>query len=148
MNKKLFYSLVIFIAIIIVILSVDLVLYIRLQRKRVRKNIQTTELKTGSLVLKRDSFRYKTSYRNPFLSYIVEGDTLKTDMEKKEEIVTLKGIVFGPGQPVVVLEDKDGNVAVLKKGETLNDFKIISVKKNSVRVKYKEKTYTLKVWEE
>jgi len=148
MNKKLFYSLVALITIIVIIFSVDLVFYIRLHRKKVKKNIHTEEIKTEEKVLKRDSFRYKSSYKNPFLSFSLEGDTFGIDSTKKEEILTLKGIVLGPGKPVVVLEDKDGNTVVLKKGETLNDLTLVSVKKNSVKVKYKKKDYTLKIWEE
>ncbi len=148
MNKKLLYSIVTFITIIIIILAVDLVLYVRLHRQKIKKKIHTEELKTEKEVLKRDSFRYRPSYKNPFLSFSFEGDTLRTDSAKKKEILTVKGIVLGPGDPVVVLQDIDGNVSVLKKGETLNDLKILSVKKNKVKVKYKKKSYTLDIWEE
>ncbi|OQX56187.1 MAG: hypothetical protein B5M53_02790 [Candidatus Cloacimonas sp. 4484_209] len=148
MSKKLIYPLISFIAIIIIIFSFDLVFYSRLHKKKVGKNINQYELRTKSQIVKRDNFLYKPIYKDPFISFGSQKDTSmveKEDEEKKE--LTLKGIVFGPGKPVGVFQDRTGNVMVVKKGENVNDLILLSVKANSVKVSYKGKNYTLRLWE-
>lgn len=148
MNKKLFYSIVIFIAIIIVIFSIDLILYIRLHKGNIDKGLHTGEIKIEDLALKRDNFQYKPLYNDPFITYNTMGDTFKTDSTREINVLTLKGVVFGPGEPVVVLEDINGNVSILKKNETMNDLRVISIRKDKVKVRYKKKDYTLDLLEE
>ncbi|MCK4235145.1 hypothetical protein KAX75_12010 [candidate division WOR-3 bacterium] len=148
MTKRLFYSMIVFVSIIVIILAVDLSLFLRLKRKKTKRNIHTEEMKSESLLSKRNSFRYKPSFKDPFLPFNFQGDTAKLDSVKKEEILTLKGVVLGPGEPVAVIEDKYGNVSILKKGESFNDLKVISVKKDRVKVKYKKESYKLEVWKE
>jgi len=147
MSKKLFYLIVGLIALVAIIFSIDLGMYIRMRHRKARQKIHTEEITTNVEMLKRDNFRYKPTYKNPFLSPNIRKDSTEKVTEEIEDI-TLKGIVLGPGEPVVVVQDRDGNVFVLKKDRKAGDIVLLSVKPNTVKIKYKNKDYTLKIWEE
>jgi len=147
MSKKLFYLIIGFAALTVIIFSVDLGMYIRMKRRKARGKIHTEEITSNIEMLKRNNFRYKSTYRNPFLAPNITKDTTEQVTEEIEDI-TLKGIVLGPGEPVVVVQDRNGNVFVLKKKQKAGDILLLSVKPNVVKVKYKNKDYTLKIWEE
>jgi type II secretory pathway component PulC len=147
MSKKILYPLIILASLLVITIIINSVLYIRFHWRKSAENTHTKTKETETVAFQRDDFRYRPLYKDPFHGYAMPGDSLITEEEKIEPLV-LKGIVLGPGEPVVVIENDRGNISVLKKGEELKNLKIISLKKNKVKVEYNKEEFILDIWKE
>lgn len=113
-----------------------------------RKESPGEVLVAKSGLIQRDDFSYKSTYKNPFISFTLLDDSTKGEPERRKEAFLLKGIVMGPGEHVAVIQDLKGDAFILKRGESINDLKVISISRRSVKIRYKGKDYYLNAWEE
>ncbi|MFW5998209.1 MAG: hypothetical protein ACOCP5_00465 [Halanaerobiaceae bacterium] len=81
---------------------------------------------------------YRNSFRDPFTEEEVDKSLEKEIIKKLRSVIpfTIKGIILKKENPRVLIQ-KNNDIKIIEKGDVIDDYKVIEIKKGGIILKFK-----------